>query len=356
MVVVLAVECAPFHGVLPNAPLYMNVVPVVYRLAAGSRFAICARMGADPERTQIWRFPSVSLIWSALVESVDSRSIMSGMSVAPRSVGELIDDPGWMPSLVLLWIGLVGVPWALTSLQLFGDLDPVVAVGLVWLAAVAASALSGSDFWLRAGTLAAAISIGGAWFLAWLEEGLYPIAGLPLFGDWTSDRWWHFGGSFFVGLAGTVCINPPTPSAQMNRVGFVSLFAVVTLLIPWWWLPTSDVTEAVLFLTAGLAAVALADVVSAWMARIASTRDLAFLSVTLFAFVSSLFAAGVFWRVWNGNFTPFPFQEITTDFGKAATLGSVIMATVLASAVFLHRGGSKPTHSPHEDRSLKSAD
>jgi hypothetical protein len=271
-------------------------------------------------------------------------------------VGELIDDSGWTPSLVLLWIGLVGVPWALTSLQVFGDLAPVVAVGLLWLAAVAASALSGSDSWLRAGTLAAAIAIGGGWFLAWLEEGLYPIAGLPLFGDWTSDRWWLFGGLFFVGLAGTVCINPPTSSARMNRVGFVSLFALVTLLIPWWWLPTSNVTEAALFSTAGLAAVALADVVSAWMARIGGTRDLTFLSVTLFAFVSSLFAAGVFWRVWNGNFTPFPFQEVTTDLDKAATIGSVMITTVLASAVVLRRRVSRQTRSPHQDRSLKPAD
>lgn len=255
-------------------------------------------------------------------------------------MAELIDDSGWMPSLMLLWVGLAGVPWAITSLQLFGDLAPVVAVGLIWLAAIGASALSGLGPWLRPGTLAAGIAIGGGWVLAWLDEGLYPIAGLPLFGDWTSDHWWLFGGLFFVGLASTVCINPPTPSARTTRVGFVSLFAVAILIVPWWWLPPSNVAGAILFTTAGLAAVALADVVSVWIASSGVTKDFTFLSVTLFAFVTSLFAVGGFWRLWNGNFTPFPFQEVTTDLGKAATLGAVLLTTAVTSAVALRRRAS----------------
>jgi len=266
--------------------------------------------------------------------------------VVIKAVADLIDDPGWLPSLVLLWIGLVGAPLTLTALQILEDVAPIVAVGWVWLTALVASALSGHGPWLRAGSLAAAVAVGAGWFLAWLSEGLYPIAGLPLFGDWTSARWWIFGGLFFVGMSGAICVNPPTPTARMTRAGIVSLLAVATLLIPWWWLPTSNVAEAVLFSTIGLAAIAAADVLSVRMANRGSKRDLSVIAVTLFALVSSLFAAGVFWRVWNGNFTPFPFQEVTTDLAKAVTLGSVLCATVLASAIALRLTRSKSPHRP----------
>ncbi|HZD24138.1 MAG TPA: hypothetical protein VE569_12170 [Acidimicrobiia bacterium] len=268
------------------------------------------------------------------------------MSLAPKSLGDLIDDPWWMPSLLLLWIGLVAVPWALTSLQAPQHLVVIAAAGGVWLVDIAASALSGYGSWLRAGSLAAAVVVVGIWFLVWLDEGLYPIAGLPLFGAWNSETWQVFGTSFVVGIAGAVCVKPPTSSARITRIGVVSLFAVATLLVPWWWLPTSDLAWAFLVTTVGLAAVAAADMVSVWRAKLGRRRDLSLIAVTLLGLVSSLFAAGVFWRVWNGNFTPFPFQEVTTDLGKAVTLGSVVAATVLVAAIARRLEGSNSTHRP----------
>jgi hypothetical protein len=251
-----------------------------------------------------------------------------------------------MPSLLLLWIGLVGTPLILTGLQVLDDLPMIVVIGWVWLTFLAGSALSGPGRWLRAGSLATAVSVGGGWILAWLAEGSYPIAGLPLLGGWTDTTWWMFGGLFFVGMSGAICIHPLAPSARIARIGLVSLLAVLTLLIPGWWLRVSNNTQYVLLVTAGLAAIAAADVLSVLWRRKGLAWNVSVVAVPLFALVLFFFAAGVFWRIRIGTFSPFPFAEVTGDFAKTATLVAVFLGTVVASTVALRRASlrSKKRH------------
>ena len=244
----------------------------------------------------------------------------------------------------------------LTELQVFETLPLTVPFGWVWLTFLAGSALSGTGNWVRAGSLATAVAVGGGWTLVWLAEGHYPIAGLPLVGSWTDTSWSMFGGVFLVGTSGAICIHPPAPSARMARIGLVSLLAVVTLLIPWWWAPVSNSAQYVLSVTAGLAAMAAADLLSVQTKRKGFTWTLSVVAVPLFVLVSLLFAAAVFWRVRIGSFTPFPFAEVTGDFAKTATLIAVLLGTVVASTVALRRARLDKRHiaelsRPSADRS-----
>jgi hypothetical protein len=268
----------------------------------------------------------------------------------------LVDDPGWMPSLLLVWIGLVGTPLVLTELQVFETLPLIVAFGWVWLTFLAGSALSGTENWVRAGSLATAVAVGGGWALVWLADGHYPITGLPLFGDWTDTYWWMFGGLFLAGVSGAISIRPPTLSARMARIGLVSLLAVVTLFIPWWWLPVSNNAQYVLFVTVGLAAIALADLFSVQIERKGFTWNPSVVAVPLFVLVSFLFAAAVFWRIRIGSFTPFPFAEVTGDFAKTATLLAVLLGTVVASTVALRRASLRLDKRHIAELSRPSAD
>lgn len=177
------------------------------------------------------------------------------VSVPRMTVGDLVDASDWMPSLLLLWIGLVGAPLVLTALQAIEELPLIVAIGWVWLTFLGSSALSGPGAWVRTGSLATSVLLSGGWILLWVADGLYPIAGLPLFGAWTDTSWLMLGGVFLAGKSAAICIRPPVPSARMARVAVVSLVAGATLIVPWWWLPTSNNTQYVLFFTAGLGAV-----------------------------------------------------------------------------------------------------
>lgn len=269
------------------------------------------------------------------------------MPLARRGVSDLIDDPGWLPSVLLLWVALVGTPLLLTASRIVEDVPLIVAIGWVWLAYLAASALSGPGPWPQAGSLATAVAVAGAWLLIWLAEGSYPIAGLPLFGDWTDRYWWTFGALFFVGLSAAICIHPPTHSARMTRLMLVSLLAVLTLLVPWWWLPSTNNGQYVLSTTAGLAAVAAADVLSLRLAR-AGSRSLAISAVTLVILSSTFIAAGAFWRIAIGNFTPFPSQDVASELAQSVTLVAVLFTTVVASAVALRRWRSASKQTPAE--------
>jgi hypothetical protein len=85
------------------------------------------------------------------------------VSGARRPVGDLVDDPGWMPSLLLVWIGLVGTPLVLTELQVFETLPLIVAFGWVWLTFLAGSALSGTENWVAVWLRLSRLAEVGLW-------------------------------------------------------------------------------------------------------------------------------------------------------------------------------------------------
>lgn len=116
----------------------------------------------------------------------------------------------------------------------------------------------------------------------------------------------------------------------------VSLLAMLTLLVPWWWLPSTNNGQYVLSTTAGLAAVPAADVLSLRLAR-AGSRSLAISAVTLVILSSTFIAAGAFWRIAIGNFTPLPSQDVASELAESVTLVAVLSTTVVASVVALRR-------------------